>query len=165
VRSHLISILILHATAAFSQELSYGLKGGLNFSDVAISHYINPDAESNFKVKAGLHAGVYASALLSKDFSLASELLYSNKGVKAGNRINLNYINLPVLIQYNLSQKSLIEGGPEIGYLFSARSRYGNLSNTWNNKLDVGFDAGVQYLISDKARIRCPLQFRVFQRD
>jgi hypothetical protein len=143
-----IAILVA-SVAAFCQEVTYGLKGGLNLSDIAVSHYINPDAEAKYKMKAGPHAGFFVTVEIADDFLLSSELLYSCKGVKAVDRINLHYINLPLLVQYKLTDKFLVEGGPELGYLFSARSRYGNVGNTWNNKLDLGLDVGLKYNFSD----------------
>jgi hypothetical protein len=129
--------------------MQYGVKGGLNLSDIVITNYINPDAESDFKIKPGLHAGAFATVHLNERIALSGELLYSNKGVTAGNRINLHYVNLPLLTQYKVIEKFLVEFGPEIGYLVAARSPLGNESNTWNNKLDIGLDIGMQCDISD----------------
>jgi hypothetical protein len=144
--------LLIFCTCSFSysQEITYGIKEGLNLSDVAIQHYVNPDAEANFRIKVGLHAGVFASVPVAERFLLSAELLYSNKGVKAADRINLRYFNIPFLVQYKITDAFIVEGGPELGYLFSARSKYGSVSNTWNNKLDFGLNAGIKYSINEK---------------
>lgn len=129
-------------------QIAYGIKGGLNISDVVINNYINPDAESDFDLKLGLHAGLFASTSVTEKFSFLSEILYSNKGVKAITPVNLHYINVPLLGRYMITEDLLVEVGPELGYLFSARSKYGDVSNTWDNKLDLGLDAGIQYEFS-----------------
>jgi hypothetical protein len=128
----------------------YGLKAGLNVSDVVITNYINADAESDYQMKTGVHGGFYGDVNITEKISLAAELMYSNKGVKAADRINLHYINIPLLTLYHITDKFLAELGPELGYLLMARSRHGNVGNTWNNKLDVGLDAGIRIIISDK---------------
>lgn len=41
-----------------------------------------------------------------------------------------------------------IEAGLELAYLISATSPYGNVGNTWDNKIDLGIDLGLDYRIS-----------------
>jgi hypothetical protein len=145
-----IALLTLSVNQGVAQQLmQYGIKGGLNLSDIVITNYINADVESDFKTKPGLHAGIFATVHISDRIALAPELLYSNKGVTAGNRINLHYISLPLVTQYKVVKKFMVEFGPEIGYLVAARSRLGNVGNTWNNKLDIGLDVGMQCDISE----------------
>jgi opacity protein-like surface antigen len=126
-------------------QLGIGIKGGLNISDVVINNVIDPDAESGYNFKAGLHAGIFATAEVGTRTSLAAELQYSNKGVYAITPINLHYIVLPALVRYALNDKFTAEAGPELGYLLAARSKYGNVGNIWNNKIDLGLDIGLQY--------------------
>lgn len=136
---------ILLIAAGAEAQIRYGIKGGLNLSDVVINNVNNPDVEAAYKVKAGIHAGVFIAVDGENDFGLAAELLYSNKGVNALNRVNLHYVTIPVLLRYKLTEKWTAEAGPEIGYLVTANSKYGNLNSTWDNKLDLGLDGGLQY--------------------
>jgi hypothetical protein len=110
----------------------------------------NPDAESVYDIKAGFHGGVYGTAEIGIRTGLDVELLYSNKGVKAINNINLHYISLPVLLRYAMTGKLIAEAGPELSYLVAAQSKHGNVSNIWNNKLDIGLDIGLLYLFASK---------------
>ncbi|HEY0656064.1 MAG TPA: porin family protein [Chryseosolibacter sp.] len=128
-------------------QMVIGVRGGLNLSDIVLNNLTNPDLEPAYQVKAGLHAGVFVLLDGENEFGLVAELLYSNKGVNALNRINLHYVTIPLLLRYHLNEKWVAEAGPEIGYLVSANSRYGNLNSTWDNKLDVGLDAGLHYRI------------------
>jgi hypothetical protein len=144
-------LLLVLTFPVLSQETFYlGIKGGLNLSDIALTNYVNPDAESDYNIKAGVHAGLFGNVEIGSDFLLGAELLYSNQGVVANDRINLHYITVPLLIQYRFHESFIAEVGPQFGYLLAARSRYGNVSNTWNNKLDIGLNAGVQYLINER---------------
>jgi hypothetical protein len=126
-------------------QIAYGLKGGLNFADIVITNYVNADAESDFDLKTGVHAGMFANLEISEKFLLSGELLYSNRGVKAITNINLHYVDLVLLGKYRITDKFLGELGGQTGYLFAAKSGYGDVSNTWNNKLDIGLDLGLQY--------------------
>jgi hypothetical protein len=131
-------------------QLSLGIRGGLNLSDVVINNTTdNPDAESDFRMKAGIHAGIFSSVDVGRRTRLSAELLYSNKGVRAiNNRINLHYISLPILFEYVITAKWLAEVGPELSYLVVVRSEYGNVSSLWNNKIDIGMDVGIRYSIT-----------------
>jgi hypothetical protein len=133
---------------AYSQ-LSYGIKGGLNLADVVINNLIDPYGESDFKMKAGLLTGVFVELDLENRFTLSSELLYSVKGVKTvDTNIHFHYIALPILAAYKITDAFRLEAGIELGYLISATSRYGNVNAVWDNKTDLGLDAGLRYHIN-----------------
>lgn len=146
---YLLLILITSPWLCTAQ-LSYGIKGGVHLSDVAITNYINQDVESDYNLKGGFHGGVFAASALSEKIQLAVELQYAKRGVSAIENINLHYINLSLLPQYRFADHFFVELGPELGYLVSANSRYGNVGNIWNNKLDIGLDAGIHAELSDK---------------
>jgi len=60
-------------------------------------------------------------------FSVQPELVYSMEGAKEEEddveiKINLNYINVPVLLQYN-SSGFFAETGPQIGFLTGAKTK------------------------------------------
>jgi hypothetical protein len=139
MRGFILFLLLAFPAVTFAQT-EFGVKGGLNVSDVVITNYINPDVESDFRLKLGLHAGVFIKGMVNERVGMAAELLYSDKGV---NNIHLRYITLPLLIQYKITDKVFAELGPEPGYLFSATSEYGNAANTYNNKFDLALNAGL----------------------
>jgi hypothetical protein len=144
--SRLIFIFsLILSTAAYGQT-EYGIKGGLNISDIVMTNYINPDVESDLNLKLGLHAGLFFNGMVNERFGMAAELLYSDKGVKGiGTNIHLHYITIPLILQYKLADNIFAEAGPELGYLFSARSKHGNVGNTYNNKFDLALDAGFRF--------------------
>lgn len=140
-----LSILLIILPATATGQTILGIKGGLNIADIVMINYVNPDMESDLRLKAGLHSGLFINGMLNERVGMAAELLYSSKGVKANTAIHLHYITLPLLVRYQVTDHILAEIGPEPGYLFSARSELGNVSNTYNNKLDVAIDAGVSF--------------------
>ena len=139
---YLLFVLVPFAAAS---QTEFGVKAGLNISDVVMTNYIDPDFESDLRLKLGLHAGVYVSGAINDRIGVAGELLYSDKGVKGISNIHLHYITIPLLLQLNLTDHIAAEGGAEPGYLFSARSEHDNVSNTYNNKFDLALDAGLRF--------------------
>lgn len=134
-----------------AQTLRYGIKGGLTLSDVVINNTTSmPDAESDFRMRVGFHAGAFASYDLDNRTGLSAEVLYSLKGTNAITKVNLNYVAIPLLLRYALSEKFVAELGLELDYLIDATSQYGNLDATWNNQIDLGLDAGMQYYLSKR---------------
>jgi len=138
----IISFLIVLIPAMTSAQTEMGIKGGLNVADIVMTNYINPDVESDLGLKLGMHGGFFVNGMVNERVGMVAELLYSNKGVKANTSIHLHYITIPLLVQYRLTDNIFAEIGPEPGYLFSARSTHGNVSNTYNNKFDLALDAG-----------------------
>jgi len=138
------TLMILMPAATFAQT-EFGVKGGLNVSDIVMTNYIDPDAESDLGLKLGLHAGVFVKGPANESIGLCAELLYSDKGVNANGNIHLHYITLPLIIQYKLGDHFFAGIGPEPGYLFSVVSKYGNAGSTYNNKFDLALDAGFRY--------------------
>ena len=138
-------ILGLFVTTVCTAQTEFGIKGGLNISDIVITNYINPDVESEFTVKTGLHGGLFMNSVVREKFGMAAELLYSNKGFRAHPNINLHYITVPLLVNYKLADNIFAEIGPELGYLFSARSDNGNEGNIYNNKFDLALDGGFRF--------------------
>ena len=148
-----LSLVLLPITYGSAQSLRYGVKSGLNLSDIVLANFINNDVESDYRMKFGFHAGIYCSADLIEQFFLDTELIFSNKGTKAGERINLYYITIPFLLRYALSDQFSVALGPEFGYLIAARSPLGDVSNTWNNKLDFGVDLDARYRLAERLQI------------
>ena len=143
--------MLLPVVLAAGQEIHYGIKGGLNVSDVVLNNLVNPDLEADYKTRVGPHAGVFALLNIDNTWGFGPEILYSLKGVNAaGTTIQLHYLSIPLLVKYSFSENLRIEGGPEIGYLFLARSKYGKVNDVYSNNLEIAFDGGLEYLPSKK---------------
>jgi hypothetical protein len=103
-------------------QVSYGVKGGLNLSNV-----IGSDAD-DAKAKIGFHAGVFAGFPVADKLSIQPELVYSVQGAKyeeTGDDVNINtgYLNLPVLAKYSAASGFYGETGPQLGFLVSAKAK------------------------------------------
>ncbi len=95
----------------------------------AATSQVSGDQLSGFN-KAGVIAGAGVNAMLSKKIDLGFEIYYIQKGsLKQSNidkgdfeyyRLRLNYLEIPLLLQYHMSDKLGLELGPSIGTLISS---------------------------------------------
>jgi hypothetical protein len=119
------AIAVMSFGLANAQEVSYGVKAGLNVANLAPSEGDAGDARIGFNVGGFVEIGI------SEKFSVQPELLFSTQGNKysetiLGTKIEftqaLNYINIPVLAKYYVAEGFAIELGPQIGILASANA-------------------------------------------
>jgi hypothetical protein len=117
------------------------------------------------KNRIGWYVGGSANISIHKKFFLQPELLYSTEGHKSyglqGNSkmvLRLNYINVPILLGYDIDRKTQIVFGPSFGYLASVYIVYDNnenfnISKNYSPKFDAGLDIGLNYNIIKKIGI------------
>ncbi len=121
----LLSFAIIAANFAIAQSVHFGLKGGLNLSNLTYN-----GAEA-LDYKVGFHAGAVAHIHISRRFALQPELTYSNQGGErtfnnTDIKANLNYINIPLLAQYMFGKGFRLETGPQLGFLVGAKQKVNN---------------------------------------
>src|SRR5688572_18637660 len=112
--------------AAKAQQVHPGVKGGLNVAQ------LNFDNNTSSDSKIGLHVGVLAHIhTSSKSWAVQPELFYSMEGAqKIGSsslKFELNYLNLPILLQYMFDNGFRLEAGPQIGFLLNAKRKSGGV--------------------------------------
>jgi hypothetical protein len=63
-------------------------------------------------------------------------------------KFNLNYLNLPVLVQYMFDNGFRLEAGPQIGFLLDAKRKSGDVSVDYNGFKSTAFSIpiGLGYL-------------------
>jgi hypothetical protein len=94
---------------------------------------IDGDGASGYH-KPGLCGGLMINSRLSKKATFDLSFIYTQKGawknqnVKAGDynffRINLHYIEIPLLLNYKLNERYFLTLGPSLGYLFKFNVNY-----------------------------------------
>lgn len=148
MKSYLITLVtaVFMGSAVSAQNAHLGFKGGLNIYDV---HTTN---NYNYDIKLGFHAGMFAHLHLTEKFALQPEVLYSGQGAKYQNsnvRLHLDYINVPVLLQYMFSNGFRVQAGPQVGFLIKAKSINNQVSvnQTDNfNTVDFALSFGASYV-------------------
>lgn len=163
-----LTIGILCSTSLQAQQVdekesnsAIGIKGGLNISNLSI------DDSDDKNLLYGFHAGLFNKIALSESFAIQPELLYAQKGLEldydaAGvdgeSKFKLHYIDLPVLMVFNLSRDLSINAGPYISYLAAASATTeADLFDSFDldsedeidrdqfNSIDYGLSAGITF--------------------
>jgi hypothetical protein len=117
------SLFLLSMTVTVNAQTRFGLKAGANFSK------FSGEDSHRTKGKVGFYGGFLANIPILPSLSVQPELLYNNLGAtqKEGDNKathNLNYMAVPVMLQYNHSSGFYAETGPEFSVLLSAKLKY-----------------------------------------
>lgn len=120
----LIAFSLVEIVCAQQINSTSGIKGGLNLAS------LSTDGNNDKNLKMGFHAGVFTKIPLNESFAIQPELLYSGKGIKVNydesiiadgeTKFNLNYIDVPVKLVFNLAEDFEFQLGPYISYLVNA---------------------------------------------
>jgi hypothetical protein len=144
-----VAVAAMMMTSAVSaQHVNIGIKGGLNL------YNIHNDNGTKYDMKPGFNAGLIGHIHLAPQLALQPEIVYSAQGAKSTalnveNKINLGYINVPVLVQYMFDNGFRLQAGPQVGFLVSAKQEIGSVKTDIKdnlNTVDFGLGAGVGYV-------------------
>lgn len=132
----LIVGLFCFALRTNAQHVEFGLKGGLNVSDIHSN-------SNNYDARASVYGGGLAHIHLSKHFALQPELVYSSQGMKTSTAdasyvLRLNYINLPFLFQYMIGDGFRFQTGPQVGLLAAAKLKSGGTTTDVKSDYTTG---------------------------
>jgi hypothetical protein len=136
------------------KDMSFGVKGGLNISSIT-----NAEEDGvNSKSLVGFHIGFFGEFMISDQFAIQPELLYSTQGVKLEfdgeeGDLKVDYINVPVMAKYYLADAFSLELGPQIGFLVSSKVESGGLSEDVKDEtkpIDVSLGFGANYNFAEK---------------
>jgi len=141
--------------------ISFGVKGGLNLSTVNGGSFDSPD------YRAGFHAGVVVEFPIAEIFSIQVEGLYSQQGYEINDfrdlgigypsarpvlgandntetEYQLDYINVPVMFKFYITEGFSVEAGPQFSFLVSEEYDDRPYSGTGDRNTDIfeTFDVG-----------------------
>ncbi len=165
---------ILTFTSAKAQDFNFGVKGGLNISNL---HSSNTPVDEITESRTGFHAGAFGELRFSELFALQLEALYSQQGAtttipyinidppgelgyskkdynkqqeRPGYEVEgrYDYLNLPVLAKFYVYEGLNVYGGPQVSVLLSAKDQYESEENDVKDQLDpldFGLYGGVGY--------------------
>ena len=160
----LFSVMILAAfSIAKAQNIAYGLKAGLNLSDW---HTSNADANEAYDMRTAFHVGGFVQFTLSEKFTVQPEILYSVMGsvvnistptlrtAEASSDLTygLDYLSIPVMAQYKVTDAIHLELGPQLGILLSAKAKYDGGSEDLKDDMetvDFGMNIGAGYQLEN----------------
>lgn len=105
-------------------QVTFGIKGGINLSNVYDSNQEDFDTDS----KLGLAAGVFLGLPLSTYVGLQPELLYSQRGYKETGSLfdseftrTTNYLDVPILLAIKPSPMLSLLAGPQFSFLLDGK--------------------------------------------
>ncbi len=108
--------LLLTAGLSQAQSVTFGIKGGANFSTID-----GKTGSQNLDYKTGYHVGAIMEVSLFRILDIQPEIIYSTQGAKVengGKDIELNYINVPIMLKLGLVPGVVnLEVGPQFGFL------------------------------------------------
>lgn len=141
----LVAIAFL-ATQADAQDFNFGVKGGLNLAN------LNGKVDNN-KMLTSFHIGVLAEYMVNDQFAIQPELLFSGQGAKIkgeDGKIQLNYINIPVMLKYYVAEGLSLQAGPQIGFLVDSKLKEDKISVDGKNyfktlDFSIGMGAGYKF--------------------
>lgn len=127
----------------------FGIKAGVNLANVKSELY------SNSTSRIGVNAGIFSHIHLSPHLAIQPEVSYSQQGYEQDLTSNLSvttkldYVNVPVLVQY-MYRGLRLETGPQIGFLIHSKADYTDGREqdlkSYLQSTDFSWDFGTSYL-------------------
>lgn len=136
-------------TAVNAQQVKFGLKAGMNVST------FTGDAK-DAKSLVGFQAGAFAQVPISGKFTFQPEVLYSGQGAKGKEdgvtiKWTADYVNVPLMVSYNIAEKFNVEAGPQVGFLISSKVKGDGVSVDVKDSMksvDFSLNVGASYDIT-----------------
>ena len=171
MRLKIILLLIFIGFQTSYAQTAYGIKGGFNLSKY------HSDFTESYSYKPGFYLGGIGKFELNNNFNLKPEIFFSFQGsnmntnillydindpqaerVEASKiRINEYAINVPVLLDFSLSDRFYLEAGPQAGFILKNSSKivkgrgdYGSYQVEGDNdlRISLAFVFGINYKIT-----------------
>ncbi len=138
-------ILTIAAVLVFgfanAQDMKFGVKGGLNSFTVT--------GQTGEKSKISFQLGGFAEFKVSDKFAVQPELMYTSQGSKNDfATTTLNYLNIPVIAKYYVTEDISIQAGPQIGLLMSANYDGVDVKDGYKS-MDYGLNIGGGYNLNE----------------
>jgi hypothetical protein len=151
-----------------AQNFGGGIIAGLSTSQ------ISGDRLGGFD-KAGLLIGGFVNKSISNLLSIQMEMTFIQKGSRNPNNTepheyDLNYVEIPLMLQMNTKYNIEIEGGFLTGILVNQSERYSDgvklktISNGNFNKFDFGFGIGILYPLNTNLTLNTRVSNTLFFR-
>ena len=108
----LVAAIAVFGFTANAQEVTFGVKGGVNFS--------NWDANADTDGITSFYIGGLADFALSESFHVQPELLFSSEGAESGDvDLGASFLRIPVMAKYYVADGLSLQAGPNFGFLIS----------------------------------------------
>ena len=134
-------LVVAATTLGFSQQVKFGVKGGVNVTDLNGAENGLMNGVNTLNV--GFNVGAFVEYKVQDKLYVQPELQLSTQGASSDHygydgysntekRVNLTYLNLPVMVKYEVANKLKLEVGPQFGYALAGNVKYDE-TGTINN--------------------------------
>ena len=139
-RLFLLTLVSILSTSVFSQGFKIGFKGGTTINKLSGKSF-------NDQFSFGYHIGGFAELGLGKKWALQPEVLFNQSNVDTSrsfssiyqfnkvNQVKLQYLSIPLLLDYRANKLITLQAGPQFGILM-------NKSNTLVQNGKAAFKSG-----------------------
>ena len=145
---------------SYAQEISYGLKAGLNLATMKSSISQFNDAISS---RTAFHVGGVVEIKFSDKFSVQPEILYNSVGAKIDASLMaraetpdvsyvIDYLSIPVMAKYYVMDGLSLDLGPQLGILLSSKMKVDSESEDMKDQtesMDFGLGFGAGYKLEN----------------
>lgn len=122
MKKKIVITLLVASVLSFvttNAQNAVGIKGGVNIASLS---------EFSGRSRVSGHGGLFLHHTINKNWCFQPELLFSGEGQRyfsngAEHTLALDYLQLPLMIQYYPVPNIYLEAGPQIGVLISARDK------------------------------------------
>ena len=151
---------LLLSTGIYAQSMEWGVKAGLNLASIT--------KVEEFKMRPGLHAGIYREFGINDIFGIQVEALYSMMGATGieegvNYTVQMDYIASPIMAKIYLKDNFSLDFGIQSGYLVSAKVKaksdgisaaqsFYDDSEKFDFSIGVGFSVKLDYGFRISAR-------------
>ena len=123
----IMAVAILAISTGVNAQITFGVKGGVTAANIqSKGSFEGISVNETSGTKIGFYAGALAEIGVTESFFFQPEILFSMLGGAdkddKDNKLNLAYINVPLLAKYKMEGLSIYLG-PQIGYLMSAKAK------------------------------------------
>lgn len=112
---------LIYTSVLFTQNISFGIKGGLNIASVSTDFTI---VQNNQEPINRFYTGLFANIGVSNKFSIQPGLFYNGKGLafdadNHSHTIRLKSIDMPIHAIYHITKGFYVGAGINLGYYLS----------------------------------------------
>ena len=148
----LVVVILFGSAPAAAQEVSWGVKGGVNFATLSVDEEPKPE----FQYRIGLIAGGFFTWPMGLHLDVQPEALFSQQGATfdalgAGSTIKTDYLAIPILVRYKLKSSGsglVLFAGPSLAFKLRANATAdfggGSVTDDIGDEIE-SFDYGVVF--------------------
>ena len=107
-----LSLMVLFTAKSLSQGVDLGIKVGANFATLT--------ELPNVDTRTGLNFGAFFTIKFNDKIAIQRDVLYSQQGAEFDlDKVDLDYVNVPIVFKYYIVKKLNLHIGPQFGFLVS----------------------------------------------